>query len=82
MSAARDSAFLRGQLASVGIILDTPSGPSSPIRAAEVEPAPVDRELVRRILVSAGAPDRDIEWLTASCPSVDDALTYQPPEEL
>jgi len=78
----RDIAFFRGQLASVGIIFDTPPGPSSPIPAAAVEPAPVDRGLVRRILVAAGAPERDLEWLTASCPSVDDALAYQPPEEL
>ena len=38
----------------------------------------VDRERLRAVLSAAGAPDRDIDWLTASCPSMDDALTYKP----
>jgi hypothetical protein len=81
---AHDAARMRSQLASVGIFLPEPATkPTAKAHAATTtNSAAVDRELVRRILVSAGAPRRALEWLTASCPSVDDALTFQPLEEL
>lgn len=76
----RDSAYLRGQLASVGILLDEPIAvPEPPI--ASVEPAPVDRAEVRRILIARGVPERSLHWLCRSCPSVEAAMTYMPPEE-
>ena len=43
------------------------------------EPGPVDRVEVRAILVAAGAPPGDLEWLVRSCPSVEDARGYRPP---
>ena len=80
---ARDAARMRVELASVGILLPEPAEKPAPARApATTSGAAVDHALVRRILVSAGAPQHDLDWMTASCPSVDDALTYQPPEEM
>jgi len=81
----RDRTYLHGQLASVGIVLDpaVPAAPNSPPPAAEAppirEPAPVDREEVRALLVAAGAPPDDLEWLVRSCPSIEDARGYRPP---
>lgn len=81
----RDRAYLRGQLASAGIVLDpaVPAAPNSPPPADEVpltrEPAPVDREEVRTILMATGAPPGDLEWLVRSCPSLEDARGYRPP---
>ena len=43
------------------------------------EPVPVDRDEIRAILVAAGAPSGDLEWLVASCPSIEDARGYRPP---
>ena len=73
----RDQAFLRGELAGVGIVLEPAAEPSSapPPR----EPAAVDRVEVRAILVAAGAPPGDLEWLVRSCPSLGDAKCYRPP---
>jgi hypothetical protein len=68
--------FLRGQLASVGI-LPEPAAPSS--APAPREPAEVDRPEVRAILTAAGAPAQDLEWLVASCTSIADARGYRPP---
>ncbi len=75
----RDSAYLRGQLASVGILLDEPAVPSATATPSRPTSAPVDRELIREILVDLRAPANDLEWLTASCPSVEDAREYRPP---
>lgn len=76
----RDAVFMRAQLASVGIVLDEPrpSAASWPTVVPRADPA-VDRDLISEILVGRGASDRDLEWLVASCPSVDDALGYQAP---
>ncbi len=75
----RDSAYLRGQLASVGILLDEPARPLTGNSAAAPTGAPVDRELIREILVDAHAPANDLEWLTASCSSVEAAREYRAP---
>jgi hypothetical protein len=76
----RDSTFLRGQLASVGILLEPATLPSSPpAPAVPTEPPPVDRDEVHAILMGAGAPAGDLDWLIASCPSVKDARGYRPP---
>lgn len=73
--------FMRRELAqNAGIFLD--EKPAEP----EPEPEPdwdaiaelVDRELVRRILVERGAPVRDLEWLTVSCPSLAAAQMFEP----
>jgi len=37
------------------------------------------RDAIREILIAAGAPARDLEWLTASCPDVYSARRYTPP---
>lgn len=75
----RDRAFMRGQLASVGIFLD--EKPEIPVGAPVATPtvADVDREFVREALIRAGAPAQDLEWLVASCPSEFDALEYRAP---
>lgn len=77
-AAARDSLRMREMLALNGITLDgAPASISS--TAPRAIAAPVDRDLIREILITAGAPDRDLEWLSRSCPSLAAALTYQPP---
>lgn len=75
----RDRAFMRGQLASVGIFLD--EKPAQVVaHAAPASPSsePVDRDEIRAILVDLGAPAKDLEWLAASCPGVEYALGYRP----
>lgn len=78
----RDAAYLRGQLASVGIVLDpatTAAAPSAGFRPTAPEPGSMDRDEVRAILIAAGAPVADLEWLVESCPSIEDAKGYRPP---
>jgi hypothetical protein len=75
---ARDAERMRMELASAGILLDRPSATATVPATPAPRPA-VDREQVRAILVAAGAPATDLEWLIASCPSLDDARGYQPP---
>lgn len=72
------SQALRMRLASVGIFLDEKKE-EEPRAAPGSSVVVVDRVRVREILVAAGAPAHDVEWLTASCPSVDHALRYRPP---
>lgn len=79
----RDSSseFLRGQLASVGILLeDTASKAIATAVEAPVTPA-INRGEIRRILAARGAPPKDLRWLTISCPSYEAANTYDPPED-
>ena len=71
------SQALRARLASVGIYLDEEK--PAPRPATAPQPAAVDRELVREILIAACAPARDLSWLVASCPSVAHARGYRPP---
>lgn len=40
-----------------------------------------ERAEVRAILVAAGAPAEDLEWLVESCPSLADARGYRPPPQ-
>lgn len=75
-AAARDMAFLRGQLASHGILLDEPRRPL--LSRAAIEPVAVDRDEVRRILLERGAREQDLEWLTASCPDLEAAAAFVP----
>lgn len=76
----RDIAFMRAELArNAGIFIEDDRGE---LRAAPaVIPVVVDREQIRETLSLLGAPERDLEWLTASCPSLVYALTYHPPEQ-
>jgi hypothetical protein len=37
-----------------------------------------DRDRIREILIAAGAPTRDLEWMVASCPDESFALAYRP----
>lgn len=37
-----------------------------------------ERDLIRVALIEGGAPDRDIDWMTASCPSVRTARQFYP----
>lgn len=73
-----DRAFMRGMLAGSGILLDEPARPRAAAPSPS-DPGPVDRAAVRRVLVAAGAPEKDLEWLSASAPSIDYARTYRPP---
>jgi len=77
------SAELRVLLASVGVFLDDPARPSPTVRASAPPRDEVSellaREAIREILIAAGAPARDLEWLTASCPDADTARRYTPP---
>lgn len=75
-----DRAFMRGILAAYGMPLDKPIEHGQPAPGARpADPAPVDRDAVRALLVAAGAPGRDLEWLVVSCPSIDAARAYRPP---
>jgi hypothetical protein len=77
----RDRAFMRGQLASIGIFLPDKAEPGvTPVAPKSPPPGDVvDRDFIREALVRAGAPARDLEWLLASCPSELDALGYRAP---
>lgn len=79
-AAARDSASMRVQLAQVGIQLDD-KRPSLTAASASARPT-VDRPAIRAALIARGAPDRDLEWLTASAPSIECAQAYRPAEVL
>lgn len=71
------SESLRARLAAVGIYLDDEEKPA-PITEVRTADPPVDREEIRRVLVDLGAPAGDIDWISASCPSLDHALAYRP----
>jgi hypothetical protein len=74
----RELDFVRAELARVGIVLDDPR---DAIAHRDVKPdrvAPVDRDALRAELVTAGALDRELDWLTASFPSVEKARAYHP----
>lgn len=74
--------FMRRELArNAGITLDDDRPQPAAVAAEPTLPREVsdeDRVLIREVLVAAGAPEKDLEWLVASCPSVEDALTYEP----
>ena len=36
----------------------------------------IDRARVKRIVVDAGFPAKDVEWMAAACPDVDTARRY------
>lgn len=71
------SLHMRELLAAQGIQLDSakPSRVDAKPRAAA---APIDRERIRAILIDRGAPEADLEWMTASCPSEAAARAYSP----
>lgn len=72
------SQTMRALLATEGIFLD--KMPAAPVAATSSPPTreTIDRALVREILSERGARDRDLDWLTASCPSVEHALAFEP----
>lgn len=71
------SDFMRLQLASAGIFLDEPKERTLEQKPERQAPEPVDRDMVREILVAAGAPTKDLDWMVASCPGVEYALGYR-----
>lgn len=72
-----DRKFLRGQLATIGIFLPEDNKPSS-ATVVEAKAPVVDRDEIRAVLVELGAPERDLDWMVASCPGLEYALTYVP----
>lgn len=76
------SAALRARLATVGITLDGPRAAVQELPRARAEPPVINRAAIRTILRGRGAAERDISWLTASCPSKAHALAFKPPREL
>lgn len=74
--------FMRRELArNAGITLDDDKPRQAAVAAEPARPREVsaeDRALIRDVLVAAGAPASAVEWLVASCPSVEHALTYEP----
>lgn len=74
------SATLRAMLASEGIFLDEPAADAAPDREPDWDAiaALVDRDMVRRILRERSAPERDLDWLTSSCPSLAAAQSFVP----
>lgn len=73
----RDRKTMRGLLAGIGIFLED-IDPASDYVEIYQTPVPVDRDEIRALLMVLGAPTRHLDWLTASCPSVEYALTYKP----
>lgn len=67
---------MRCQLASVGIFIDDKPAEIHPALAPTV--AQVDRDEIRAVLIERGAPARDLDWLTASCPDLAEALMFEP----
>ncbi len=76
----RDARIMRERLAAVGIELEPAPAERPALRAVPCYPdgVDVDRDAIREVLVAAGAPARDLGWLTSSCPSMAEALAYQP----
>jgi hypothetical protein len=72
------SEMMRGMLIQNGIKLDDPAPPRRATTPTAPAPAAIDRAEVRRILVEQGAPEHDLDWLTASCPSIAHARAYRP----
>ena len=70
--------FMRMQLSTVGIFLDEKREDLRSDVVPTVDAEPVDRDEIRAILVDLGAPAKDLDWLTASCPGVEYALGYRP----
>ena len=70
------SATLRAMLAQEGIFLDEKRATAPP--PAQPTAAPVDREAIRAVLLERGAPLRDLDWLVASCPSMELAQAFEP----
>lgn len=72
---------LREEMARAGLdfTLDERKPAIAPMPTVTSAGPEVDRTEIRELLVMLGAPGSDLEWLTASCPSVEYALTYQPP---
>lgn len=61
-----------------GIFLDDDAPAPEPEPDWEAIEIVVDRDIVRRILRDRGAPERDLGWLTASCPSLAAAEAFVP----
>lgn len=76
MSAAKDSEFMRAELARAGIHLDE----AKPALKAAMTPgvAPVDRDAIRAVLEVSVTDHRDLDWLVESCPGLEYALAYKP----
>lgn len=73
------AAALRAMLAGEGIFLDEPvAQPPTATSSPPTSPAPVDRDLVREILVDRGAPAEALDWLVDSCTNVEDAREFVP----
>lgn len=71
------SQTMRSLLATSGIFLEeTPAIAHRDVKPENV--APIDREAIREILLERGAPMRDLDWLVASAPSMEHALTFEP----
>ena len=71
--------FMHAELArNAGIVLDAPVTDLAHHVVHEELDLPVDRDLVRKILLAQGASLDEIEWLTASCSSLQDAEMYRP----
>lgn len=71
------SATMRAMLATQGIFLDE----TAAVVHRDVKPAnmpPVDRDAIRAVLVERCAPARDLDWLAASCPSMEHAIAFEP----
>lgn len=72
------SQTMRALLATEGILLDEQPATVTATPSPTTCEVPVDRTLVREILSDRGAPDRDLDWLASSCPSVEHALAFEP----
>lgn len=75
-----NSLSMRTALMEVGIDIDDQPRKFEPLHqrpAPLPDPTTAERMLIREILIEAGAPSTDLEWMTSSCPSVAHARTYR-----
>lgn len=71
------SAMLRMMLAQEGITLDPPvAHPYASRGSGATAGPPVDRAAIAAVLRGAGVPDHRVEWMAASCPSLERARWY------
>ncbi len=70
------SEAMRMMLFNAGIVLDSEKPKHKPV-ASTAAPA-IDRGEIRRILIANGAPEKDLRWMTMSCPSLEHARAYRP----
>lgn len=70
---------MREMLLDVGIELQAPITPKPSRAAAPAIATAPNRGAIRRVLIAGGVPEKDLRWMTMSCPSLERAVESYPP---